>query len=221
MLVPLLLAATLAAQAPAPPQAAPAAKTSLSKTSLSKTSLSFTITIPPIPSFGTDTLHLSSSRRLIPLTATLDLDGPAEIAREEKDLMAAINTERTSRGLEALAADPLLRDAASAHSREMCALNYFNHRSPTPGAATPVDRYVDALHADGEKQPASALVGENIFFASVTNAVYNAQYAHQSLMASPDHRKNILEPRFTKVGVGVYRDPEGRFWVTEMFLRDS
>ena len=212
MLVPLLLAATLLSQAPAAPQAAePAAKTSLS----------VVINIPPIPSFGTDTLHLSSSRRLIPLTATLDLGGPEEIAREEEDLVAAINTERTSRGLEPLEADALLRDAACAHSREMCALNYFNHRSPTPGETTPVDRYVNALHTGGERQPASALVGENIFFASVTNDVYNAQYAHQSLMASPGHRKNILEPRFTKVGVGVYRDPEGQFWVTEMFLRDS
>lgn len=217
MLVPLLLAATLLSDAPVSPPAAQSA----AKTSPSKTSLSFTINIPPIPSFGTDTLHLSSSRKLIPLTATLELDGPAEIAREEEDLVAAINMERTSRGLEALAADPLLQDAACAHSREMCELNYFNHRSPTPGEATPIDRYMDALHADGERQPASALVGENIFFASVTNDVYNAQYAHQSLMASPGHRKNILEPRFTKVGVGVYRDPEGQFWVTEMFLRDS
>ena len=216
MLVPLLLAATLLSQVSASPEVQTAAKISPSKTSLS-----FTITIPPIPSFGTDTLHLSSSRRLIPLTATLDLDGPAEIEREEEDLVAAINTERTSRGLEALAADPLLGEAASAHSREMCDLNYFNHHSPTPGEATPVERYVDALHADGEKQPSSALVGENIFFASVTNDVYNAQYAHQSLMASPSHRHNILEPRFTKVGVGVYRDPKGQFWVTEMFLRDS
>ena len=215
MLVPLLLAATLAAQAPA--QAAQPAL----ETSSSKTSLSFTISIPPIPMFGTETLHLSSNRRLIPLKASLALDGPEEIAREEEDLIGAINTERTSRGLEPLAADPTLAEAACAHSREMCELNYFNHRSPTPGAATPVDRYVDALHADGERQPASALVGENIFFASVTNDVYNTQYAHQRLMASPAHRQNILEPRFTKVGVGVYRDPQGQFWVTEMFLRDS
>ncbi len=141
--------------------------------------------------------------------------------REEEDLVAAINTERTARGFGPLAEDPLLREAACAHSREMCDLNYFNHHSPTPGAATPVDRYLDALHAGGEKRPDNALVGENIFFASMTNDVYNDRCAHKSLMASPRHRENILEPRFTKVGVGVYRDPAGQFWVTEMFLRDS
>ncbi len=212
MLVPLLLAATLLAQVPASPQTVkPAAKTSLS----------FTINIPPIPSFGTDTLPSPPSRRLIPLKATLTLDSPEEIMREEEDLVAAINTERTARGFGPLAEDPLLREAACAHSREMCDLNYFNHHSPTPGAATPVDRYLDALHAGGEKRPDNALVGENIFFASMTNDVYNDRCAHKSLMASPRHRENILEPRFTKVGVGVYRDPAGQFWVTEMFLRDS
>ena len=103
----------------------------------------------------------------------------------------------------------------------MCDLNYFAHKSPTPGDETPVDRYLSKLHTDKERRPDTALVGENIFFASVTNDIYGAGYAHQRLMASPSHRENILEPRFTKIGVGLYRDPEGRFWVTEMFLRDS
>ena len=52
------------------------------------------------------------------------------------------------------------------------------------------------------------------------DSVYNASYAHMSLMNSPGHRANILEPRFTKIGVGLYRDSQNRFWVTETFLRD-
>ncbi len=216
MLASLFLAATLLAQVPCSPAASSAVQTSVPKTSLA-----FTVNIPAIPSFDTETLPAAPSRRLIPLKATLALDGPEEVQREEEDLVAAINVERTSRGLAPLAADPLLCEAATAHSREMCDLNYFNHCSPTPGETTPVDRYLGELHADGEKRPGAALVGENIFFASVTNAVYNARYAHKSLMASPCHRENILEPRFTKVGVGLYRDSDGRFWVTEMFLRDS
>ena len=191
-----------------------------------KASLPLVLNVPPIPSSAanssqSDPSQSPRSRRLMPLTATLTLDAQAEEARDEEDLVAAINNERTSRGLGPLALDPLLSEAARAHCREMCDLNYFAHSSPTPGDKTPVDRYLDALHAFGERRPSEALVGENIFYASVTNAVYNADYAHQRLMASPDHRENILEPRFTKVGVGLYRDPQGRFWVTEMFLRDS
>ena len=201
MLLPLFFAAALFAQAAIPAQAAQQAD---------KTSQHFTVTVPP-----------SSSQSLISLTATMTLDREAEAVREEQDLVAAINAERTARGLEALSPDPALCAAARAHSREMCALNYFAHQSPTPGGETPIDRYLGELHTDGERRPATALVGENIFYASVTNEVYGAGYAHRSLMASPSHRGNILEPRFTKVGVGLYRDPEGRFWVTEMFLRDS
>ena len=214
MLLSLLLAGTLLTQAP--PSPSHAVKLT-AKPSLSKTRLSFVVSIPPIPAFGVDTLHLSPSRALIPLTATLSLDGSAEVQREEGDLIAAINTERTSRGLGPLVSDPALTVAACAHSREMCDLNYFAHSSPTPGDATPADRYLNELHTAGETRPENALVGENIFFASVTSDVYNADYAHRALMASPHHRANILEPRFTEVGVGLYRDPQGRFWVTEMF----
>jgi uncharacterized protein YkwD len=218
MLVPLFLAATLLVQVQV--SHTPIVRSEAAKPAV-RESLPVVICIPPIPFFQGDALHLTPRRQLMPLTATLKLDGPAEEAREEEDLVAAINTERTSRGLEALAPDPLLSEAARAHCREMCNLNYFAHQSPTPSDATPIDRYLDALHTVGEKRPTAALVGENIFYASVTDSLYNADYAHHSLMASPSHRENILEPRFTKVGVGLYRDAQGRFWVTEMFLRDS
>ena len=46
-------------------------------------------------------------------------------------------------------------------------------------------------------------------------------YGHRALMDSPGHRANILEKRFTKIGVGVYHNANGEFWVTEMFSRDS
>ena len=121
---------------------------------------------------------------------------------------------------EPLTEDPLLNVTARSHSREMCSLSYFDHCSPTTGRRTPLDRYLAGLRAWGESKPEAALVGENIFYASATDAVYNVAYAHTSLMNSPGHRANILEPRFTKVGVGLYRDDQGRFWVTEMFLRD-
>ncbi|MDQ2798575.1 MAG: CAP domain-containing protein [Armatimonadota bacterium] len=166
-------------------------------------------------------LRQNLPQRLMPLTASLRLDTRVQEQQEEADLIAAINNERVTRGMEPLAEDPLLNVTARGHSREMCFLGYFDHHSPTPGQRTPLDRYLAALHAWGEDRPDAALVGENIFYASVTDASYNAAYAHQRLMDSPPHRANILEPRFTKVGVGLYRDSQGHFWVTEMFLRDK
>ena len=163
---------------------------------------------------------------LLPLQAppyfeTRLAEGESQEDRDEQDLIAAINTERKTRGLSPLTLDPLLTATARAHSREMSDLNYFNHESPTPANQTPLDRYLATRRIQGQEKPHTALVGENLFYASVTDSVYNAGYAHTRLMASPGHRANILEPRFTKVGVGLYRDPQGRFWVTEMFLRDK
>ena len=119
---------------------------------------------------------------------------------------------------EGVTIDPLLVRAARAHSREMCARDYFDHRSPTSGLATPMDRYMYNLRQIGEEASPSLLIGENIFYCSCTDETHNAAFGHKSLMDSPSHRDNILEPRYTKIGVGVYRNPKGEFWVSEEFL---
>ncbi len=159
--------------------------------------------------------------RLISRLSAPPMNLAAQQDQEEQDLVAAINIERTQRGLEPLVSDPLLCVTARAHCREMCSLDYFEHRSPTPGLETPLNRYLAGRRALGQERPSTALVGENIFYASVSDSDYNVAYAHQRLMASPGHQANILEPRFTHVGVGLYRDSQGRFWVTEMFLGDT
>ncbi len=143
------------------------------------------------------------------------------ITAQEEAFVALINAERTQRGLNALTQDPMMAQTARAHSEEMCDQNYFDHHSPTPGLTTPMDRYLSSLKQMGGSQPSYLLVGENIYYCSVFNDIYNVDYAHRALMASPGHRANILEPRFTKIGLGVYRNAQGEFWVTEMFSRDT
>ena len=146
---------------------------------------------------------------------------PDALSPEEQEFVERVNAERTERGLNALAVDPLLVRTARAHSREMCARDYFDHYSPTPGLNTPMDRYLKGLHDAGGSPPESLLIGENIYYCSVFNDSYNVEYGHRALMNSPGHRANILEKRFTKIGLGVYRNARGEFWVTEMFSRDS
>lgn len=143
-----------------------------------------------------------------------------EKVSEEEAFVAMINAERSQRGLSILAVDPMLTTTARAHSEEMCSLDYFDHHSPTPGLSSPMDRYLASNRQLGQSQPEYLLVGENIFYCSVFNDIYNVDYAHRAFMASPGHRANILEPRFAKVGIGVYRNAKGEFWVTEMFSRD-
>ncbi len=144
---------------------------------------------------------------------------PDALCAEEQEFIEKVNAERTERGLNALAVDPLLVRTARAHSREMCARDYFDHHSPTPGLSTPMDRYLKGLHDGGGSTPEALLIGENIYYCSVFNDIYNVDYGHRALMNSPGHRANILEKRFTKIGLGVYRNAHGEFWVTEMFSR--
>ena len=163
--------------------------------------------------------------RALPAVSTASFSEKAafvteETPAQERAFVALINAERAQRGFSTLTLDPMLTATARAHSEEMCSQNYFDHESPTPGLSSPMDRYLSAARQMGLSQPEYLLVGENIYYCSVSNDIYNVDYAHRALMASPGHRANILEPRFSKIGVGVYRNARGEFWVTEMFSRD-
>ncbi len=163
-------------------------------------------------------LHRTPARAALTLPA--EPSAADEKALEEQAFVAMINAERSERGLSILTVDPMLIATARAHSEEMCSLDYFDHHSPTPSMSSPMDRYLTSAKQLGLPQPEYLLVGENIFYCSVFNDIYNVDYAHRAFMASPGHRANILEPRFAKVGIGIYRNAKGEFWVTEMFSRD-
>lgn len=134
----------------------------------------------------------------------------APISTLEAKLLASVNAERAQRGLSRLEWDASLCMAGRGHSREMATLDYFDHSSPTPGMETPADRWEQVV----TEPPADYVLGENLFYGSVTDAAW----AHRSLMESAGHRDNILNPRYKRVGIGIYTAPDGRMWVTEMFL---
>lgn len=119
----------------------------------------------------------------IPPQHALSLDPEAEEA-----MLALVNRERVNAGLRPLVADDTLRATSRAHSREMFDLGYFAHQSPVQGS--PQDR----VRASGVP---FAYSGENLAYAPTV------EVAHTGLMNSPGHRANILEPRFTRVGIGV------------------
>jgi uncharacterized protein YkwD len=53
--------------------------------------------------------------------------------------------------------------------------------------------------------------GENLCYTSTINK------AHNFLMACSDHRKNILNPRYKRIGIGVSYDRNGYVIVVETF----
>lgn len=128
----------------------------------------------------------------------------------EARILELTNQDRAKRGLRTLSWDAGLCLAGREHSREMALLKYFDHTSPTVGAETPADRWERIVR----NPPDEYMLGENLFYGSITDAAW----AHRSLMESPGHRANLLNPAYAYIGIGVYTDTDGHMWVTEMFL---
>lgn len=128
----------------------------------------------------------------------------------EARFLALANSERTMRGARTLVWDASLAEAGRQHSQEMASLGYFDHKSPIRGLESPADRW----ERFDTKTPESYTIGENLFYGSEADVTWG----HKSLMASPEHRANILNPAFSRAGVGVYVAPDGEMWVTEMFV---
>jgi uncharacterized protein YkwD len=107
----------------------------------------------------------------------------------EETLLNLVNKERTSRGLHALKLDTSLRSLARNYAVEMLENGFFAHVSQVDGSS-PGDR---ANRANIEY----TVLGENLAYAP------DVYIAHQGLMNSEGHRKNILSPEYGRVGIGV------------------
>jgi hypothetical protein len=49
----------------------------------------------------------------------------------------------------------------------------------------------------------------------------NVKHAEAAMMASPGHRKNMLDPRYTDVGIAVVQDQDGTRYYSEDFLGNT
>lgn len=125
-------------------------------------------------------------------------------SNEEKQMLELINKERKKVGVAPLKMNLEIVKIARIKSQDMIDKNYFNHTSPTYG--DPFKMMKDfgvSYHYAGEN-----LAGNS----SVTSA-------HESLMNSQGHKKNILNPDFDEIGIGIVDGgPYGKMF-TQMFIR--
>jgi len=131
--------------------------------------------------------------------------GVQSVAGVESALYQLVNQARVDAGLDPLANDPAIAAVARQHSEEMRDLGYFSHIDP------------QGLDVAGRFQAAGiqfTTAGENLI--RVENATNPASYANDRLLASPVHRANILDPRFTRIGIGAARQGS-IWWITENF----
>ncbi|HBG1792286.1 TPA: sporulation protein [Clostridioides difficile] len=122
----------------------------------------------------------------------------------QKEVVDLVNIERAKAGLNPLTLDSSISNVATKKSQDMIDNNYFSHNSPTYGSP------FDMLKKFGISYKTA---GENIAMVQKTpKEVVNAW------MNSEGHRKNIMNPNFSKIGVGVAQKSGGSIYWTQIFV---
>lgn len=115
--------------------------------------------------------------------------------KDALEIFDLVNAERKKAGVPALKWDDELFAASELRAAE-CYV-YFSHTRPNG----------ESCFSATEKA-----YGENIAMGSI-----DPTWVMSLWMNSPGHRANILNPRFTTIGIGVYSQSAGRNYFTQMF----
>lgn len=122
-----------------------------------------------------------------------------QLSADEQKMVNLVNQERQKAGVAPLKVDLELSRVARIKSQDMRDKGYFSHTSPTYGSPFEMMKSFGISYRTA---------GENIAKHS------SVESAHAGLMNSDGHRKNILNPSFTHIGIGIV---DGRYY-TQMFI---
>ncbi|MFD7985327.1 sigma-70 family RNA polymerase sigma factor [Kitasatospora indigofera] len=137
-----------------------------------------------------------------PVTATPS-PTPSPTARTAEQQMAdRINATRAKRGCPALKIDPRLHSAAQKHSEDMAARNYYDHVDPDGGRAD------SRITASGYRW---SLWGENI-----DRGRKGPDAVVDDWMDGAIHQDNMLDCRYTAMGLGMAPSPAGTLWTLDL-----
>jgi uncharacterized protein YkwD len=131
-----------------------------------------------------------------------------KLAALERQVFQLVNNERTYRGLPELQWDDRLAAVARRHASNMAARGFFAH--------------VDPVHGDVADRLAKAGIAWSRFEENLLQEwgyEDSARSGVLSWMASPGHRKNILDKDVTLAGVGAARRADGTLFLAQEFIR--
>lgn len=148
-------------------------------------------------------------------------DADLALTAERAQMLGLINDERAQANLGPLSLDDNLNTVAQGRSQDMVDRNYFAHQIPGGGAQLPKGGMVFDILDNQNTQ--YEMVGENIALNNYINfypLTRTVRETNTDLMNSPEHRANLLEPKYTKLGLGfVFEKGTGKLIVTEDFLQ--
>jgi uncharacterized protein YkwD len=142
---------------------------------------------------------LSSGLELAPVGFCPHADEPAvDPTAEIAGMACLLNYARRAAGLSALSSSARLREAAILRANGDVRCDQFSH-TPCGTAFTATFRRSGYL-----RNTSSVVVGENLAYGSMTATPRSIMLVW---LRSPDHRANILDPRFSQMGLILYRVP--------------
>jgi len=120
------------------------------------------------------------------------------LAEVEGEVLRLANEARRQNHVPPLTGNQALAEAARRHSGDMLGRGFFSHTNPDGLSA---HQRLPRNYAQVLRQS-----GENIWMGSGYNPYDSRRLAGtimSSLMASPGHRQNLLDPQYTHLGAGV------------------
>jgi len=134
----------------------------------------------------------------------------------ESALFDAINDRRADAGRQRLARSDNLHDAAQAHARDMHERDFYAHENPD--GEQPWDRAAcrasENIHRGDVTSNLRGYGSDETFDTTTSDGI--ATYTVSGWTNSPDHRENMLRPKWREMGVGiVIQDSE--FFAVAMF----
>jgi uncharacterized protein YkwD len=144
---------------------------------------------------GNSTAHSKIRKLLVPvlLVTTVAAIAGCEARTAHLEDYHYINQARISRGLPGLGWDAELAAKAKSWAQHLADTGKLSHSNVSSGVS-----------------PGWSALGENVGVAGSTLGVHNA------FMNSSQHRKVLLDRRYSSVGVGVVVKG-GNFWIVEVY----
>ena len=122
-----------------------------------------------------------------------------------QDILGRVNDERAERGLAPVEWDEELAAVARSWSAEMARTEQLRHQD------------MGALLAREQLSDLQG-IGENVFQST---GPVPAGTMHAGWMRSDDHRVNVVNPGWNRLGVGVHCAEDGSVWATQQFGRTT
>ena len=138
------------------------------------------------------------------------------LAEAEGYMTLLVNKTRLAKGEETVWPHPQMAIVARGHAAEMRDSKYFSHESPTASRRTIVDRFRLVF---GYRP---RVVAENLSRRWTRGHGYTLSLAkigqsHEDLLKSHGHRRNIVMPGLTNIGIGCAVNSHGDYWLAQVF----